>query len=224
MEIELKYQIPSEEIIKKLWKDEVFESYGDVDPKSSIDMDAIYYDSADGILAGAGAAFRIRREGKRLVATLKWAGTENEGLHEREELNVQLPAASEQTPSLEVFDGCDEGRQLLRLLDGRPLVRTLEMVFRRDRKRLDTGSMICEIALDTGIIQTENGDLVIRELEIELFSGDQEEIRKIGASLMERFGLVAGVRSKYGRGMDLIRGIRMTSGSGVSVEKAGSRA
>lgn len=206
MEVELKYLIPEDINIDEMWQEAVFEKYGDVDSSSQVRMKAVYYDTEDERLAGVDAAFRIRHEGPHVVATIKWGGKQTEGLHEREELNIQLADSFDDSkPALEVFAESEKGRELIELIGDRPLQEKIQTVFLRRIMRIDTGTVICEAALDTGSIITPAGDLVIRELEIELYSGDVEEMEEIGADLASRFGLVPGVESKYGRGVELLR-------------------
>lgn len=206
MEIEFKYLIPDVSIISDLWQESVLKKYGLVDASEALHMKAVYYDTPDGLLSGADVAFRIRHEGPHIVATIKWGGRQSEGLHEREELNIQLAESFDDSrPTLDVFAESEKGRELIELIGDRPLQRTLETDFLRRISRIDTGKAICEAALDEGKIITDAGELDIRELELELYSGDVSEIEKIGADLSARFGLVPGVKSKYGRGMELLR-------------------
>lgn len=207
MEIEFKYLIPDENIIDELWQEAVFKKYGDVDSRQAVQMKAVYYDTPDGTLNSVDAAFRIRHEGPHVVATIKWGGSQTEGLHEREELNIQLPESFDDSkPTLEVFAESEKGRELMELVGDRPLQKRVETDFLRRIRRIDTGSAICEAALDTGKIKTSAGDLDIRELELELYSGDIHDIEKIGKGLASRFDLVPGVKSKYGRGLELLQG------------------
>ena len=206
MEIEFKYLIPDEDTIDELWQEAVFKKYGDVDSRQSIQMKAIYYDTPDGLLSSIDAAFRIRHEGPHVVATIKWGGRQTDGLHEREELNIQLSDSFDDSkPTLDVFAESEKGRELIELIGDRPLKKKLETDFLRRIMRIDTGSTICEAALDVGKIKTTAGDLDIRELELELYSGDIHEIEHIGEDLAAKFGLVPGVNSKYGRGMELLK-------------------
>ena len=119
MEIELKYLIEDEETQKKLWDPSVFGKYGEVDLHAETNMRAVYYDTEDGLLRSVDAAFRIRKENDRYVATLKWGGTSDEALHEREELNLPLCEKSDaEEPSLKVFAESEKGRELIELAGG----------------------------------------------------------------------------------------------------------
>ena len=150
MEIELKYLIEDEETQKKLWDPSVFGKYGEVDLHAETNMRAVYYDTEDGLLRSVDAAFRIRKENDRYVATLKWGGTSDEALHEREELNLPLCEKSDaEEPSLKVFAESEKGRELIELAGERKLIPTVETSFTRRTMRIDTGKTICEAALDT---------------------------------------------------------------------------
>lgn len=204
MEVELKYLIEDEETQKKLWNESVFKKYGDVDPRGETNMRAVYYDTRDGLLHSVDAAFRIRKENERLVATLKWGGRNQNELSEREELNIPLCGLSDaEKPTLKVFAESKKGRELIELVGDRELVPVVETSFTRKTMRIDTGKSICEAALDTGKIITAGGNADIRELELELFSGSVEDLEEIGSDIAGRFSLRAGVKSKYARGIEL---------------------
>jgi triphosphatase len=70
--------------------------------------------------------------------------------------------------------------------------------------RIDTGISICEVAIDEGEIVTDFGNLPICELEIELFSGEQEDVIQIGKTLAEKYQLTVESMSKYARGWNLL--------------------
>lgn len=80
----------------------------------------------------------------------------------------------------------------------------LETRFHRSRFRIDTGKGIFEISIDKGEIITPFGVEPISEVEIELFSGETEELMELGKKLSETFGLEIEENSKYARGIELI--------------------
>lgn len=206
MEIELKYLIPDYDTAADLWQQEVFSRYGDVDMIRRTEMSAVYYDTEDFILSGIGAAFRIRQEDSKVVATIKWGGCSKESLHEREEINIPLNCNYDRgMPSLDVFNESEKGRELIELVGDRQLKPVIETDFERNTMRIDTGAAICEAAMDIGRIITPGGSEDILELEIELFSGSVKEIILIGKELQSEFGLIPGEASKFGRGMELLK-------------------
>lgn len=81
----------------------------------------------------------------------------------------------------------------------------LEMSFLRRRFRVDYGKSIMELAIDTGEILTSEGELPICELEIELFSGEQEDVTALGGILRKKYDLVPLDASKYARGLKLVQ-------------------
>lgn len=204
MEIEMKYSIPDENIIEKMWTQEVFEKYGSVDRNTVIQMAATYYDTAEGLLSSVDAAFRTRKEGNHFVATLKWNDSVHDGLFEREELNINIEEAQCHEPTLQIFAESENTRPLINLVEDRPLYSTIETDFIRHVMRVDTGSVIFEADLDIGSIIAGEVTLPICELELELYSGSIEAMEKVGMDLAERFGLVPGVKSKFQRGLEAL--------------------
>ena len=204
MEIELKYSIPDQGIIDQMWRREVFEKYGTVDRDTTIPMTATYYDTEEGSLSAVDAAFRIRKEGGHFVATLKWNDTVQDGLFEREELNINVEEQQCENPTLSVFSESGITEELIARVGGQPLRPTIKTDFIRHIMRIDTGTSIFEADLDTGTILAGSRTLTICELEIELYTGSREEMEKIGKDIAKRFGLVPGVKSKYQRGLEAL--------------------
>lgn len=206
MEIELKYSIPDPSVIGEMWTDEVFRGFGEIDIDSQVQMNAVYYDTSEMILNKEKAAFRIRMENSQPVATLKWGDSQQDGLFEREELNIKLTGERCRKPGLQLFAESAVGRRLAELVGDRPLVEVLRTEYLRKIKRIDTGRVIFEADLDEGEIVTPKGNLKICELELEHYSGDIEEMIRIGKKLADRFGLQTGAESKFIRGIELLEG------------------
>src|SRR5665647_1046266 len=82
----------------------------------------------------------------------------------------------------------------------------IETRFLRSRFRVDTGNTIIEVSIDKGEIITEKGEEPILEMELEMFSGNEEELVKIGEEISEKYGLQAEERSKYARGKNMLLG------------------
>lgn len=206
MEIEMKYGIGDKEIAKSLWEDEYLLSIEEKDSREKVYMKASYFDTDDYILSKNDIAFRVRMEGSRIVASLKWNGASVDGLHTREEINVPV---NDETcfimPNPEIFKESDIGQDMIALIHGKSLHSLLETRFLRSKMRVDTGKTICEVAIDEGEIVTDFGNLPICELEIELFSGEQEDVLRIGEILAEKYQLTAEDRSKYARGLTLLQ-------------------
>ena len=205
MEIEMKYGIKDKDSAEAIWEDDFLNEMGDVDARETVFMKAAYFDTKVHILSKNDIAFRVRMEGNRIVASLKWNGSGEEGLHIRKEINVPVddPACFIQ-PSPDLFKESDTGRMLMNLIGDQLIYSMLEIHILRRRLRLDTGDSIVEVAVDTGEIITDFGNLPICELEIELFSGEKEDVKAIGTKLAEKYNLVPLNVSKYARGLNFI--------------------
>ena len=73
MEIELKYLIDGEEKADRIWQELRRHPEAVAASEEEKQMHAVYFDAEDGRLSRAGIAFRIRREGEEMVATVKWS-------------------------------------------------------------------------------------------------------------------------------------------------------
>lgn len=205
MEIELKYLIDDDKKIDQLFEDELIQSIKDEKEEERIPMDAVYYDTAGHNLTKEGIAFRIRKEGNWNIATLKWNGTSENGMHKRQEINV--PIADDEaakTPDLDVFSQSEMSEVLESIVGTEQLVPLMKIVFLRRQIRLDSGKSISVFSVDSGKIQVGNRERPISELEIELYSGSEEDMRAIGDKISEKYGLIAGNKSKFERGYELI--------------------
>lgn len=205
MEIEIKYSIIGHEIGEKLWQDEILAKMEDENSREQLLMKSAYFDTDDYVLSENDIAFRVRMENKRVVASLKWGGDSEGALHKRQELNVPMDdEACFLSPDPAVFKESEIGDNILRLIDGRPLINLMEINYLRRRFRIDTGNSLIEVSIDQGNIITENGTEPINEIELELFSGEVEDLLRVGTSLSERYDLVEEARSKYARGLNLL--------------------
>lgn len=206
MEIEMKYGIAQLKDAEQIWDDEYLLQIGDHQSRETVYMKAAYFDTEDHVLLKHDIAFRVRMEGSRIVASLKWNGNIGDGLHTREEINV--PVADDTCfirPSADIFKESEQGQALMELVGEKDLHSLVETRFLRRKMRVDTGKTICEVAVDTGDIITDFGNCPICELEIELFSGDQEDVMQIGKVFATRYGLSVEDKSKYARGLEILR-------------------
>lgn len=205
MEIEMKYAIADKATAEAIWEDAYLSEIGEVDSRETLFMKSAYFDTESRILSAHDVAFRVRMEGNRVVASLKWNGKSENGLHRREEVNVPIvdPACFIK-PSPGIFKESETGREMIELIGSDSLESMLEIRYLRRRMRVDNGRSILEVAIDTGSILTDFGELPICELEIELFSGEEEDVVTIGIEFAKRFQLTPLNESKYARGLKLI--------------------
>lgn len=201
MEIELKYAINSKETAARIWQDETLKKMEEPETRETVFMKATYFDTDDYDLCTNDMAYRIRCEGDRMIACLKWGGRSDGALHTREEINIPVMSTH---PNPVTFEESDVGQDLIRMIDGKQLHPIMDMQIERRRFRIDTQNSLLEISLDSGLIVTEKGSAPICEVEIELFSGDQEDLLKVGRRLAEEYGIVSEKRSKFYRGLLLL--------------------
>jgi triphosphatase len=209
MEIELKYGIRNRKLLEKIERDKFLVSMVEKGSAATIAMKAAYFDTEDHILMRNDIAFRIRKEGNRLVGTLKWGDEDMgvSGLYAREEISV--PVADDScflSPDPYIFKDSREGREMLEAISGQSLVLIFETVFTRKRFRIDSSGTICEVSLDTGEIIAGDLRSPIQELEIELFSGSRDELIRIGDKVAGAYGLEPEPLSKFARGKALAEG------------------
>lgn len=206
MELEMKYSIPVKEIADAIWNDDFLMEIGDTSSRKKIVMKGVYFDTPDGLLAKNNIAFRVRSEDGFMMATLKWGGSVQNGFHARQEINVPVQGAGcFIATAKDTFKESEDGRELMELIGDRPLVNQLETRFLRSTMRLSYGDSIIEMAIDTGSIVTDEGELPILEMELELYTGEASDIKELGSKLAEKYGLTAGNESKLKRGLDMIR-------------------
>ncbi|MHB1480171.1 MAG: CYTH and CHAD domain-containing protein [Acidithiobacillus ferrooxidans] len=166
----------------------------------TLKLHAVYYDSRDGALRRAKLAYRVRREGKEWVATLKADGQSVGGLHQRPEWNVTVSSSA---ADLRVFTDPDAAVLLAPFLD-LALQAILETRFERLESRVDCadGSQIV-VALDRGEILASGLCEPILEIELELATGEPAAILEMGAELCAHLPLLPDGESKMFRGLRL---------------------
>ena len=204
MEIELKYIIEEEFTRDKILQDQHLIQMADEGSLETIPMKAVYFDTEDKALLHKKFAFRVRYEGELPVATLKWGGGAENGLHCRGELNVTVNEEFAANPSVDIFKGSDIYEEISETAGGRPLTAVMEMEFIRRQIHVDTGKSITVVSCDEGEIRTTGGNALISELEVELYSGDQEDMIALGNELAVKYNLKPGDKSKYQRGLELL--------------------
>ena len=207
MEIELKYRIDSVEQYDSLLSDPWIAGHAEDDEPETVRMKAAYFDTPDLTLIKHNIAFRIRSEGERTLATLKWRDDDDGigGLYIRSEINIPI---SDKTcffaPDPSIFKESLEGRDLLDIIDGKPLENIIDMIFTRKRIRIDYGESILELALDEGVVVAGADSTQFRELEIEIYSGRKEDLLDTGNLIAKKYGLEPELKTKFARGIELL--------------------
>ncbi|MBI5922762.1 MAG: CHAD domain-containing protein [Betaproteobacteria bacterium] len=164
----------------------------------------LYYDTPTLDLHERGIALRLRKQGHAWLQTVKCAGSSAAGLTSRPEW---------ETPYAGHFDfSAIDAKSVRRWLE-RPRISTqlaplFETNFRRTTWRFEPGSgCVVLLMLDRGWIAAKGKLETISEVEIELASGNINELFKLAQTLAERLALVPAILSKAERGYRLFRGI-----------------
>ena len=204
MEIEFKFHIDSPEQAEAVFTDSDVVDIMDQNSEEVMEMHALYFDTSDRRLAREGMAFRTRKEGERYVATLKWNGTGDHGLHEREEINIPLNCEERfLAPDVDIFEQSSMCQVLKDVIGKRELLKRVEVLVTRRQARIDTGKSICEISYDEGIVVNGDKKAPISEMEIELYSGSRADMEEFVDKIAQKHGLEPENRSKFRQGIDL---------------------
>lgn len=208
-EIELKLQVPADQ------RAAVDAAVAGRAPAPQARLQAAYHDTPGRLLAGAGLALRLRREGRRWVQTLKGAG--DDGMT-RMEHNVPRDGAAAMPPiAPELHAGTQVGDRLIVLLATQPAA-ALQTLYRTDIRRRARTLLVrapgvpaarVELAFDTGRIEADGRAIEVCELEIELLAGSPLTLIDTARRWLPRFGLWFDGRSKAERGDLLARGEAM---------------
>ena len=159
-----------------------------------------YFDTPDLALGRMKAGLRIRCQNGRLEQTIKLAGSQVGGLHQRPEYNIDLTVAE---PDLSLFPAeiwpidfsvSQVQAQL------RPLFST---DFVRERWLIRVNDTVIELALDQGEVRSGLQQEAIQELELELVSGEVAGLFALAEQLLSQGGLRLSDVSKAERGYRL---------------------
>ncbi|MGA7509213.1 MAG: inorganic triphosphatase [Erwinia billingiae] len=163
----------------------------------------IYFETADGQLRGWDMGLRIRGFGDSYEMTLKTAGQTIGGLHQRPEYNVALAK-----PELDIAllpadiwpQGCDLAalQQQLQPLFSTHFVREKWVVTYRQSE--------IEVAFDRGDVTAGELSEPLNEIELELKSGERDDLLAFATELANMGGLRLGSLSKAARGYALAKG------------------
>lgn len=158
------------------------------------------FDTPDGALAAARRAVRIRRDGERLIVTVKGPPLGQGHLHQRDETE----AVVERDP-IETGDWPDSIRSALAEIDLATLVEVVTVLNHRVAWRVDCEDRaVAELVLDEGALVVDETRERFLEIEIELLpEGTREDLAALEAKLSERLAVAPEPCSKLERGLAL---------------------
>lgn len=166
------------------------------------DLYNAYFDTPDQQLHQARIALRIRKSGHCFIQTLKTRGSNDGGLHDRQEWEWEIPQAKldldlvrKQMPDINI--------------DWDKLDALFETNFQRGAWMIETVSSSIEVVLDSGKVMHGDETDDISEVELELKEGEPEELFTIAEILTDSLPLRIGLISKAQRGYRLLHGAPM---------------
>ena len=162
---------------------------------------AAYYDSVDQVLNHNRCSLRSRLEGDHWKAAFKLKGRIEQGLSVRQEFECPVDGW------LDGVDDLPEGElkdHVLRYLEpDTPLIQRVTMDMSRTIVNLRLGQTRVEMVLDSGIIKGATQAVELNEVELELKSGDIEQVMGLSEKLMESFPLIHSTQTKHAIGLSL---------------------
>jgi triphosphatase len=168
-------------------------------------LQTVYYDTPDRDLSRARLALRVRRSGRSFVQALKGEGSSVGGLFVRGEWESRLP---DPAPDVERIPSLSARALARRVIGGRALEPVFESEFQRTSFRLRRGDTELSLDFDEGELRARGRTLPIREIELELASGDAGVLHGIALELHETLPLRIEALSKAERGYALATGAR----------------
>jgi len=162
----------------------------------------IYYDTPKLELHQSGMALRLRRVGRQWLQTLKGGGSVKAGLHQRNEWEVPVHGAA---LDFSASQSAEWDQHL-----PKPLRKKLQPVFvtdffRSSRMLLWQGAQI-ELCMDQGEVRTEQRGIPICELELELKSGQPQQLFELALAILDIVPFELEVVSKAEQGYRLLSG------------------
>lgn len=180
-----------------------------------VEVDNVYFDTADRLLRGNRMALRVRRIGRRWVQTLKTEARAS-ALSSRGEWEVPAPRGRldlgrfPETPLSTLLQAHPESR----------LVPAFRTRFRRTIWNANGGAT--EIALDEGEIVAGEVRAPILEVELELKSGSIEALDRLALELVGKGGKALALRPAVDS--KAVRGYRLAAGESATPLKANAAA
>jgi len=205
IEIELKYLLSSNYKDSKIVVDNIstmLKAKNTTFTLSKMQLNNDYFDNSHLALRKMDIGLRIREFDQKYEQTIKTAGKVEGCLHQRPEYNVVIKSNHLDIRLFpkHIWPECVEVMALQQ---------SLRVIFKTNFFRhtwiITQENSIIELAFDRGEIFTseENEILVINELEIELVSGDEQELFSLANQLMEVVEIKPGKLSKAARGYAL---------------------
>lgn len=175
----------------------------------------VYYDTIDRKLASKMVSVRIRTfssiedDEERYQHTVKLGGKVVDGLHQRFEWNFNTDSKTfDKEEFINGVRGEDDPNELLveafKDIDDDELEMLCKTTFERTTYTFGYGDSICEACFDVGKLSAGGKSEPICELELELISGDVEDLNDLANYIMEKTNASKFDLSKFRRCLMLL--------------------
>lgn len=170
--------------------------------QQTIQMEAIYYDTADGLISGIGGGLRLRKENEHTVCCLKITSGSEGAMKIREEYECAASTVEEGLRHLPAYGApaalCDTILMLC-------VLETCRTVFTRRAVTLIAPDFSAELAFDSGMLLNGGKTGEICELELECLKGNTESFDDYCKKLEHTFALKPQPLSKLARALALAK-------------------
>ncbi len=163
---------------------------------------SVYFDTAEGHLRRNRTVLRMRTYRGVHLMTLKDVGTDPTNPFIRAQIEVKSPSAE---PDLTLLHPA-VAAEIRRATDDQPLIPRFSTEIRRSVQQITSNRSEIEVAFDTGTITAGTLREPVREIELELKSGDVADLFALGLALTETVPARLGILSKSERGWLLSTG------------------
>jgi CHAD domain-containing protein len=216
VEIELKYRLREEAAGDRYLVAEELAGFVPITPVRSTQLEDRYIDTADGALARAGFACRLRQTAKSTTVSVKSTSRRPDasGLHRREELE----GPADRTSGPRDWPPSDARSLILEQAGDAPLVELVTIRQLRRKRHLQSGDTVVELSLDE-VDAVARSRVVERfvELEVELVQGNESQLSGMDELLADDPGLVASTGSKLESALAAIRATNGRKGRKAAV-------
>ncbi|HET9519522.1 MAG TPA: CHAD domain-containing protein [Candidatus Limnocylindrales bacterium] len=208
VEVELKYRLRDEAAGDRYLVADELAGFRPISPVRSTQLEDRYLDTADGSLARAGFAARLRQTAKGTTVSVKSTarrGGEG-GVHRRDELE----GPADRTAGPRDWPASDARSLILEQCGDAPLVELVTIRQLRRKRNLQSGDTVVELSLDE-VDAVARSRVIERfvELEAELLHGDERLLGSLDALLADDPALAPSTGSKL---ESALAAIRATSG------------
>lgn len=200
-EVELKLEIPPEHA-SRLLRSRLLRELGEGRSRTR-SLHTLYFDTPKLDLARIGVALRVRRDGRRLVQTLKARGPQRGAHFDR--LEFEAPSAAEE-PDLGLVPDPELRRRVEEAIAGSALAPVIETRIRRTRRLLRHEATSLELDVDVGEVRAAGATQPLSEIELELREGDAGALYDVALALLETVPLRISTVSKADLGYACLTG------------------